>query len=76
MNYNSFTAYRGHGDNFTPASLIYEWAQANQLESWQTMDGIRVRAGGDVWKYGHLAISEDGNRDKITVYMEREPVYN
>ena len=66
----TFTAYREHGANFTPAALIYEWAQANQLESWNTMDGIRVRAGGSVWKYQQFAIADDGIRDCITVYME------
>lgn len=33
------------------------------------MDGIRVRTGG-VWKYQQYEIADDGDRDRITVYLE------
>ena len=39
-------------------------------ENWQTMDGIRVRAGGGVWRYQPYEIDDDGDRDRITVYLE------
>ena len=65
-----FTTYRPRGANFTPAALIYEWAKATGAENWQTLDGIRVRAGGGVWRYQHYEIDDDGDRDRITVYLE------
>jgi len=66
----AFTACRSHAANWTPGSLIYEWAKANQFESWNTMDGIRVRACGAVMVYDHLHIDTEGGTDHITVYME------
>lgn len=39
----SFSFDQEKGRNFTPSSEIYQWAKREHLESWNDMDGIKVR---------------------------------
>lgn len=71
----TFTAHRPHKANWTPGSLIYEWAKANRFESWNTIDGIKVRVRGAVMEYDHLHIDTEGETDRITVYMEPDQLH-
>lgn len=59
------------GENFTPSSLIYQWAKAHKLPTGNTLDGIRVKLYTGEYKYMayHVQPQADGN-EKITVVLE------
>ncbi len=68
----SFSVIRPAGKNFTPASLIYQWAKAHNLPTENTLDGIRIKLEGiGIFKYMayHIQPMSDGN-EKITVFLE------
>lgn len=71
-----FTVDLPAGANFVPSSLIYRWAQGNGFESWNTMDGMKVRTPAGVMQYQKYSIAHDGDTDHVTVYMEPDRLHN
>lgn len=65
-----FTVDVPAGANFIPSSLIYRWAEGAGFESWNTMDGIKVRTPAGVMKYDRYQVTPEGDTDRITVYIE------
>lgn len=65
---------RAQQSNYTPASLMHEWALANGKGFYYTdLGSARIVADGKVWKYDHWNIqkSDDGT-ERVTVFLSKE----
>lgn len=59
--------------DFTPSSKIYRWATENHLDTWNTLDGIRVKTCTGIYKYCRYEIKPlDGENERVTIYLERD----
>lgn len=59
--------------SYTPASLIYEWAKKNHLETVNTPDGVRVKLHSGEYKYMYWEIKNHANGadESVRVWLER-----
>ena len=59
-----------HGENFTPASLIYKWAKESRYETFYSYGAILVSVFGNIYGYDHYIICDNGDgTDTVTVSM-------
>lgn len=70
----SFSFDQEPGRDFIPSSKIYKWAKQEHLESWNDMDGIKVRTYTGVWKFLTYRIrvfqGTRGPFERVTVFLE------
>jgi len=56
--------------NFRPASLIYQYAKAGQLETFDAYGSICLVLNGMVYGYSHYTIEDNNDgTETVTVYM-------
>lgn len=71
----SFRFEQDPGDNFTPSSKIAEWARKERLETWNDMDGIKVKTYTGVYKYmmyrTRTFTTDWGTFERVTIYLEK-----
>lgn len=71
----SFRFEQDPGDNFTPSSKIAEWARKEHLETWNDMDGIKVKTYTGVYKYmmyrTRTFTTDWGTFERVTIYLEK-----
>ena len=71
----SFRFEQDPGDNFTPSSKIAEWARKEHLETWNDMDGIKVKTYTGVYKYmmyrTRTFTTDWGTFERVRIYLEK-----
>lgn len=66
----SFTVIKPRSANYTPASLIYDWAKANRITSTRSRFGELLLSLPHLAKYDHWKITDNGDgTETVTVYL-------
>lgn len=67
----NFTVTKPRATNYTPASLIYEWAKTNGRSAGTgPYGGTFLILGGIAFKYDHWKITDNGDgTETVTVYL-------
>lgn len=67
----NFTVTKPRKANYTPASLIYEWAKTNGRRAGSDhYGGTLLILGGIAFKYDHWKLTDNGDgTEAVTVYL-------
>lgn len=68
-----FTIFNQDGKNFTPDSLIYNYAKANRLKYYTSCLGTKfLEVAGYGYTYDHYTTTRATGGEFVTVYMKLE----
>lgn len=69
--YEELEVIQPRGKNFTPASLIHEWAKRNHVETYSNYGTIKVKLYTGTYKYMAYSIAHiSDTMEKVTVILE------